>query len=73
VALLRVVGRHGDCLLLPWKTNPVRRGPPDYADAHDFVLTLLDELRSINLDHPNTRLAIEEVKAILKGRPKSDR
>jgi hypothetical protein len=28
---------------------------PDYADAHDLVLTLLDELRSIDLDHPDTR------------------
>jgi hypothetical protein len=46
----------------------------DYTDAHDFVLTLLDELRSINLDHPDTSMAIEEVNAILKsiGRPKSD-
>jgi hypothetical protein len=25
---------------------------PDYADAHDFVLTLLDQLREIDLDHP---------------------
>jgi hypothetical protein len=39
---------------------------PDYADAHDFVLTLLDELRSIDLDHPDAQRAIEEIKAILK-------
>ena len=28
---------------------------PDYADAHDFVLTLLDKLRRIDLDHPDTQ------------------
>jgi hypothetical protein len=39
---------------------------PDYADAHDLVLTLLDELRSIDLDHPDTQKAIEEIKVILK-------
>ena len=44
---------------------------PDYADAHDFVLTLLDELRSIDLDHPDTQKAIEKIEVILKsmGRP----
>ena len=44
---------------------------PDYADAHDLVLTLLDELRSIDLDHPDTQNAIEELKVIFKsmGRP----
>jgi hypothetical protein len=43
----------------------------DYADAHDFVLTLLDELRCIDPDHPDTQKAIEEIKVILKstGRP----
>ena len=35
---------------------------PDYADAHDLVLNLLDELRSINLDHPDTQKAIELIK-----------
>jgi hypothetical protein len=39
---------------------------PDYADAHHLVLTLLDELRSIDLDHPDAQRAIEEIKAILK-------
>jgi hypothetical protein len=44
---------------------------PDYVDAHDLVLNLLDELRSINLDHPDTQSLMEEVKLILKcmGRP----
>jgi hypothetical protein len=44
---------------------------PDYADAHDLVFTLLDELRSIDLDHPGTQKAIEEIKVIFKstGRP----
>jgi hypothetical protein len=35
---------------------------PDYTDAHDLVLTLLDELQSINLDHPDTQKAIELIK-----------
>ena len=39
---------------------------PDYADAHDLMLTLLDELRNIDLDHPDTQKAIEEIKFILK-------
>jgi hypothetical protein len=45
---------------------------PDYADAHDFVLTLLDQLREIDLDHPDTQKAIEQINAILEsaGRPK---
>ena len=40
---------------------------PDYADAHELVLTLLDELRSIDLDHPDTQKALEMVKPILKS------
>ena len=40
---------------------------PDYADAHDLVLTLLDELRSIDLDHPDTQKAIEELEVIFKS------
>ncbi|MCK1712494.1 MULTISPECIES: hypothetical protein [unclassified Bradyrhizobium] len=49
----------------------LRADAPDYADAHDLVLTLLDELRSIDLDHPDTQKAIEEIKVIFKstGRP----
>jgi hypothetical protein len=35
---------------------------PDYADAHDLMLTLLDELRSIDLDHPDTQKRIELIK-----------
>ena len=35
---------------------------PDYADAHELVLALLDELRSINLDHPDTQKAVELIK-----------
>src|SRR5262249_54714501 len=52
---------------------------PDYADAHDLVLTLLDELRSIDLDHPDTQQAIEVLKVIFKStgpmdpHPPSDR
>src|SRR5262245_47978002 len=40
---------------------------PDYVDAHDLVLTLLDELRSIDLDHPDTQNAIEGIKVIFKS------
>jgi hypothetical protein len=39
---------------------------PDFADAHDLMQTLLDELRSIDLDHPDTQKAIEELKVFLK-------
>lgn len=51
--------------------HAVRADAPDYADAYDLVLTLLDELRSIDLDHPDTQRAIAEIKAVLKeaGRP----
>jgi hypothetical protein len=35
---------------------------PDYADAHDLVHTLLDKLRRIDLDHPDTQKAIELIK-----------
>jgi hypothetical protein len=47
---------------------------PDYADAHDLVLALLDELRSLDLDHPDAQKAIDEVEAILisMGRPNPD-
>ena len=38
---------------------------PDYDDAHDLVFTLLDELRTIDLEHPNTKKALEMVKPIL--------
>ena len=37
---------------------------PDYADAHALMLTLLDKLRRIDLDHPDTQKAIEMVKGI---------
>jgi hypothetical protein len=40
---------------------------PDYADAHDLMLTLLDELRRIDLDHPDTQKALEMVKVLLKS------
>ena len=43
-------------------------GVPDYADAHDFVLALLDRLRSIDLDHPDTQKFIEQIKAIFGSR-----
>jgi hypothetical protein len=39
---------------------------PDYADAHEFVLTLLDKLRKVDLDHPETQKAIELVEMILQ-------
>jgi hypothetical protein len=39
---------------------------PDYADAHDLVLTLLDELESIDLDHPGAQKAIDEIKVPLR-------
>jgi hypothetical protein len=38
----------------------------DYADAYDLVLTLLDELRSIDLDHPDTQKALEQLGIIFK-------
>ena len=43
----------------------------DYESAHDFLVDMLDELRSIDLDHPDTQKAIEEIKVIFKstGRP----
>jgi hypothetical protein len=44
----------------------VRADAPDYADAHDLVSTLLDELRKLDLEHPDAPRAIEELKAILK-------
>ena len=40
---------------------------PDFADARDLMQTLLDELRSIDLDHPDTQKAIEEFEDILKS------
>jgi hypothetical protein len=43
---------------------------PDYADAHDLMLTLLDELRVIDLDHPDTQKAIELIKSL--GPPNPD-
>ena len=44
---------------------------PDYADAHDLMLTLLDKLRSIDLDHPDTQKVIKMIKVIFgsAGRP----
>ena len=44
---------------------------PDYADAHALMLTLLDKLRRIDLDHPDTQKVIEMIKVIFKsaGRP----
>jgi len=42
---------------------------PDYADAHDLMLTLLDWLRRIDLDHPDMQKAIEVIEVILKGPP----
>ena len=55
--------------LLQWASHD---DPPDYADAHDLVLSLLDEFRRIDLDHPDTQKAIEQINAILEsaGRPK---
>jgi len=35
---------------------------PDYADAHALMLPLLDKLRKIDLDHPDTQKAIELIK-----------
>jgi hypothetical protein len=35
---------------------------PDYENAHDLVLTLLDKLRRIDLDDPETQKAIELIK-----------
>ena len=55
--------------LLQWAWHD---DPPDYADAHDLVLSLLDEFRRIDLDHPDTQKAIEQIHAIHEsaGRPK---
>jgi CHASE3 domain sensor protein len=46
--------------------NVVHADVPDYDDAHDLVRTLLEELRKLDLDHPDAPKAIEEIKAILK-------
>jgi hypothetical protein len=51
------------CVLI---LHVVRADAPDYADARDLVLKLLDELRKLDLDHPDTQKAIEEIKFILK-------
>ena len=47
----------------------------DYADAHDFVLTLLDQLREIDLDHPDTQKGSEQLEIFFKsiGRPPNRR
>jgi hypothetical protein len=44
---------------------------PDYADAHDLVLTLLDKLRRIDLEHPDIEKAIEKIEVLFNsmGRP----
>lgn len=39
---------------------------PDYANAHDLVLSLLDELRGIDLDHCATQTAIEKIDALFR-------
>ena len=46
-------------------------GAPDYADAHALMLTLLDKLRRIDLDHPDTQKVIEMIKVTFgsTGRP----
>jgi hypothetical protein len=44
----------------------VRADAPDYADARDLVGVLLDELRSIDLDDPDTQKAIEKIEVIIK-------
>jgi hypothetical protein len=45
----------------------------DYANAHDLVLTMLDWLRSIDLDHPITRKAIEMIETILESAGRTKR
>ena len=42
---------------------------PDYPDAHELMLTMLDELRRIDLDHPDTQKAIDLIREVC-GRPK---
>ena len=39
---------------------------PDYADAHDLMDTMLNDLRTIDLDHPDTHKAIEMIRGIFK-------
>jgi len=39
----------------------------DCVDAHDYVLTLLQQLRNIDLDHPDTPAALEQAEAILRS------
>ena len=49
---------------------------PDYADAHNLLLTLLDELRRIDLDHPDAQKAIDLINEFCgrqKPRSPSDR
>jgi hypothetical protein len=47
---------------------------PDYADAYALVFTLLNKLRRIDLDHPDTQKAIEKIREAfeLMGRPNPD-
>jgi hypothetical protein len=49
--------------LLQWAWHD---DPPDYEDAHDLVLSFLDEFRRIDLDHPDTQKAIEHINGILE-------
>ena len=42
--------RYNPALIAALILNELLGDASDYADAHDFVLTLLDELRSIDLD-----------------------
>jgi hypothetical protein len=42
---------------------------PDYADAHDLMLSLLDRLRRIDLDDPDMQKAIEAIELIFKMGP----
>jgi hypothetical protein len=61
-------------LALTFIRKVARNDLPDYADAYDLMLTLLDDLQSIDLDHPDTQRFIEEVEAIFtsRGQPRPD-
>jgi hypothetical protein len=60
---------YDEALITALLLRPILYGDvPDYADAPDLVLTLLDELRRIDLDHPDTQKAIDLIHGFC-GRP----
>ena len=67
----RVRASYNPALLAAVIMDNLHADAADYADAHDFVLTLLDQLREIDLDHPDTQKHIEQLDIFFgsMGRP----